>query len=229
MCTLSFLPTNQGSIITANRDEHPLRSASVLELYRSKLGRHHYIAKEPQHGGSNIAIADMGAVWVLLNGAFAPYEPKNDYRMSRGLVLLEALEYPMLWQFTQSFNFKGLAPFTLLRFGSEIEELRWDGQTTHSQHFSLLQERIWASAQLYSPQVREKRQRWFEDVVSKNGGAEEVLDFHQHGGDGDEANDMVMNRHNQVQTVSITQVIRVDELKIIHIDLINSQRQLLTL
>ncbi|MEM9052628.1 MAG: hypothetical protein AAGC47_11290, partial [Bacteroidota bacterium] len=67
---------------------------------------------------------------------------------------------------------------------------------------------------------RPHRNRIFEQLNS----ADQLLDFHLNGGDGDPENDMVMNRNNMVRTVSVSQIIAGDGSKSIqHRDLIKQK------
>ncbi|HKL03870.1 MAG TPA: NRDE family protein, partial [Cryomorphaceae bacterium] len=108
MCTLTYVPLENGAVITANRDESPLRKATGLVLHETKSAKTFYIAKEPIHGGTNMAIGKSGAVAVLLNGAFYPHAYNPPYSLSRGLLLLESLECEKLQTFASDFDFSGI-------------------------------------------------------------------------------------------------------------------------
>jgi len=226
MCTVTFLPLDGAAAITANRDETPLRAASGLSPHLNTDRRVYHIAKEPLHGGTNMAIGEDGTVYVLLNGAFEAHPFGKNYAVSRGIMVLECLNYGSLAAFVQSFDFSDTEPFTLLRFGDRIEEIRWDGSELHEASFPLDQPKIWASAQLYSPEAIQNRQEWFADLLKNNPGPEEVFQFHQTGGNGDPGNDMVMNRGGLVQTVSVTGVVAdTREVAIHHLDLVSGSQQ----
>ncbi|MEM9051763.1 MAG: hypothetical protein AAGC47_06895, partial [Bacteroidota bacterium] len=83
MCTVSYFPLERGSIVTANRDEAPFRNADGLVPYFNQSEDEFLIAKEPVHGGTNLAIGKE-ITSVLLNGAFVAHERKLNYRKSRG-------------------------------------------------------------------------------------------------------------------------------------------------
>lgn len=227
MCTLTYIPIESGGkIITANRDESPLRSAHQLSKYRSNGNNTYYIAKEPRKGGTNIAIAVDGRVSVLLNGAFKPHKMGGDYVKSRGILLLESLDYENVFAFAENSFLNGIEPFTLVDFQDVIREIRWDGKKVYKKSFKIGEPLIWASAQLYSEDVREKRKKWFSELLSNEPNQDDVLEFHFHGGDGDPANDLVMNRSGLVQTVSITQLVKSgDDGLIQHFDLVGSTDQ----
>lgn len=206
MCTLTYISDKYGSIITANRDEDPKRSATGLTEHRNAHGELYHIAREPLRGGTNMAIGRKGSHVVLLNGAFEPHEFGKTYRKSRGIMVLESLDYQFFADFRSGYDFDGIEPFTLVHFANGIHELRWDGTAVHYRKHQADKGRIWASAQLYTPAVRQKRDQWFANLLSTEPSADEVFHFHLNGGDGDTGNDMVMNRANLVRTVSVTQV-----------------------
>lgn len=226
VCTVTFTPSSSGNVIVANRDEDPRRSATGLSLYRSRQGQNFHIAREPKHGGTNMAIGVEGSTYVLLNGAFTPHPFGKSYRMSRGLVMLESLEAPDLKSFIKDFDFQGIEPFTLLRMASSIEEIRWDGGQIHYLEKDTSQPLIWASAQLYSKEAIGNRQLWYKALLKQNPSREDLLNFHLEGGDGDPHNDMVMNRKNMVRTVSVTMVAREGKIGVVeHVDLIHDKRE----
>ena len=225
MCTLTFIRTAEAEIITANRDESPHRRASGLSEYRNGRGQVFYIAKEPLHGGTNLAIG-VNHTSVLLNGAFAAHERLPPYPKSRGILMLESLEYQSLAELPAP-DKNQVEPFTLIRFGSVIEILRWDHERLHFQSQSKGADFIVASAQLYSNTSRENRRLWFKEFLSSfNGDPDSVFDFHLHGGNGDEENDMVMSRTDLVRTVSVSQVVKSrPEMQVRHLDLIGGKEE----
>jgi hypothetical protein len=229
MCTLTYIPTSgKGKIITANRDESPLRNAHKLSDYYTSQGEKYLIAKEPFKGGTNVAISPDKRMSVLLNGAFAPHKMGGNYVKSRGIMLLESLEYGDIFHFAQEESLQGIEPFTLVEFQEAVREIRWDGQNIYEKTVDANQPQIWASAQLYSSEVIRKRQEWFENLISKNPNQEDVLDFHFHEGEGDPENDLVMNRSGLVRTVSITQLAVADgNWSVRHFDLVQNTEQTL--
>ncbi len=226
MCTLSYYHRNDGPIITANRDESPARNATGLSDYLSEKGNRYFITREPLHGGTNLVIGYRTRVSVLLNGAFGPHEFGKKYRMSRGLIVLESLEYPDLFDFSENFDFAGIEPFTMVNFGDEIQEIRWDGNHISRKGYPKNEHHIWASAQLYAPGAIEKRRQWYADLTSSAQILEtqNLFDFHQYGGDGDPQNDMVMNRSDLVRTISVSQVATISgERKIKHLNVLTNE------
>ena len=228
MCTLTYIPLRNGRIITANRDESPSRSASILSPYFSADNASYYIAEEPLRGGTNIALGENGRHSVLLNGAFKPHDMHKNYGLSRGIVLLKSLDWKNAFEFSDHFQFKeeNVQPFTLIDFSDSILELRWDGDIVFKKVYSSSEPHLWASAQMYSATAQRNRMQWFGELIEKgNINAKKLLDFHFHGGNGDSENDMVMNRGNMVRTVSITQLSETDDLRAIeHHDLVSNTK-----
>lgn len=223
MCTLTYVPLKSGRVITSNRDESPLRNASVLSPYISKTQEEYFIAEEPLRGGTNTAIGKNNRNAILLNGAFKPHDMTKKFGMSRGIVLLKSLDYPNVFAFADDFDFEKIQPFTLVDFQDDaIREIRWDEKKVHKNTFSVHEPHIWASAQMYLDRAQQDRKIWFKQVLeSADLDAERILDFHFNGGNGDPENDMVMNRENLVQTVSISQVSELGAKKDIqHFDLV---------
>lgn len=229
MCTVTYLPYANKTIVTANRDESPVRNADGLSPYLSADRGEFLIAKEPLHGGTNLAIG-KDFTTVLLNGAFLPHDRKLTYRKSRGLIVLESLNHFSLRELTGKLLI-GVEPFTLLRFGKKIEELRWDESEAHYRTYDPSEPLIFASAKLYSWQVLDKREKWFEDLLNEGPvDRSKIWSFHLNGGDGDPENDMVMNRHNMVRTVSVSQIVTLAQKKEVkHFDLVRESKEELTL
>ena len=224
MCTLSYVPLKSGRVITSNRDENPLRNASVLSPYISKTRDEYLIAEEPLRGGTNTAIGKNNRNTILLNGAFKPHDMTKTYGMSRGIVLLKSLDFQNAFGFAEAFSFDKIQPFTLVDFQDmAIREIRWDGEQLYKATFSVDEPHIWASAQMYLDKAQQDRKDWFEDLLKlENLDADRILDFHFKGGNGDIENDMVMKRGNMVQTVSISQVSELgDKKEIKHYDLVS--------
>ena len=227
MCTLTYIPIpGLGKIVTANRDESPLRNARKLSKHISSRNEAFFIAKEPLKGGTNIAISPENRISVLLNGAFEAHKMGGIYSKSRGLLLLETLNFSDVFEFAMKTSLIGVEPFTLIDFQKSIREVRWDGNSVHERIYSVNQPHIWASAQLYSKENRLKRRTWFSDLLESNPDQDSILNFHFRGGDGDPENDLVMNRKDLVQTVSITQIVEMEDQSMIkHFDLVENTEQ----
>ena len=229
MCTVTYVPACGERVVTANRDEVPFRNADGLSLHSNVQGSDFFIAKEPLHGGTNLAIG-ANFTTVLLNGAFYDHRRQPNYRKSRGLIVLDSLNLETLNQLKPNY-LAGVESFTLLRFGSRIEELRWDEMKVYFRTHDPRKSLIVASAKLYDSEVLEKRQIWFNRLFeSGHPDRNKIWDFHLNGGDGDPENDMNMNRMDMVRTVSITQVsTSTTEKQVKHLDLVREKEKTFTL
>jgi hypothetical protein len=82
---------------------------------------------------------------------------------------------------------------------------------------------IWSSATLYDQEVVLKRSNWFNEWLKNHSGPtqQEILNFHQFTGDGDQHNDLMMNRDGKVFTVSVTSaLIGENKITMQYVDLI---------
>ncbi|MBO3699282.1 NRDE family protein [Roseivirga sp. E12] len=217
MCTVTFLPKgNDKYILTSNRDETPKRAALAPEAY--VVGDTTiYFPKDPLAGGTWIATDKSRFTICLLNGGFEKHSHTPPYRLSRGQMVLQFFEHADLHSFTQTFEFGGMEPFTLVVVESTsqkvfLNQLVWDGLELHSKSLDADQTFIWSSSTLYPEPVRAERKSWFEQWTLNQQVFDQptIMEFHKSGGKGDAWNDFVMNRNGVVQTVSITSIEKQD-------------------
>ena len=120
-----------------------------------------------------------------------------------------------------------MEPFTFImvdHYG--LFELRWDENEIHFSEKNKSGYHIWSSSTLYPPEIRAKRNKWFQDWLKFNDlySLDAIQYFHQYGGEADDWNGFVMNRNNIVQTVSITNVIKENgKMSMIYNDLIRKK------
>jgi Transport and Golgi organisation 2 len=208
MCTVSFLHINDAVYITSNRDEHHTRSKAFAPA--KLIGSHGesiVYPKDPDGGGTWIALKENGNAAVLLNGGFVKHEPVYPYRKSRGLIFLEIIEQRHPIEKFSTIDLLEIEPFTLvLYFYERLFECRWDGEEKHISQLDAGIPHIWSSVTLYSEEIRLKRAGWFNEwmVNNPNPKVEDIIRFHQFAGDGDSQNNLLMNRDGQYFTVSIT-------------------------
>lgn len=212
MCTVTYIPKeNDQFILTSNRDESAARSPQQI----TKL-----VEQDPQlifprdktAGGTWIAVADNDRVVCLLNGAFERHVHQPPYTKSRGIMVLEFFESTSASAFHQNYIMKGMEPFTMIvAERTKLHEIRWDGTNKHFRKLDAQQPHIWSSATLYPPPIQAKRETWFAQWLTEQNchfTSTGILNFHKNAGDGDPENDLLMNRNNIVQTVSITCIIK---------------------
>lgn len=227
MCTVTYLPLlEEGFIITSNRDENRSRAASMpaaLDSESSKL----VFPKDPKSGGSWICASKSGTVVCLLNGAYKKHKHRPPYRKSRGLVVLDVFSFTSVDEFLEEYSFSEIEPFTLiLRDKSSLTELRWDGSESFINNLDVYKTHLWASSTLYPDAVIEKRKYWFNQWLQEQDQykMEKIVHWHKSTGEGDTENDLVMNRNNIVETISITSVARqVDEVTMSYLDLLTEE------
>ena len=214
MCTVTYLPLPDGGyILTTNRDESPNRAAVRFPYSHQVYGKEIIFPQDGESGGSWIGATDFGVSAVIMNGAHEPHTRRPPYRMSRGQVLVDALECIRPDEFVRNYDFDGIEPFTMLLIYSKQErvilEFRWDGETTWQKYHHPDNGHIWAAKMLYNEHAQELRKTWFKEwLAGKHEFTQEnIMKFHYEGGaDADPGIAMRMNRQNVVATISITSV-----------------------
>lgn len=222
MCTVTYIPSSNGFIFTSSRDENPGRAKETLPpaSYTTPEGARIF-PKDPQ-GGTWFGLSDNGKLHCLLNGAFERHKHQPPYRKSRGLVLLESLSWNSDQEFSNTYDFTDIEPFTMVMLdrseGVQLSELRWDGSIAHFSPKNNSQPFIWSSAALYLPDIIRKREQVFLNWLQEVGSPihEDVINLHLNGSIGDPENDFRMNRNGMVQTVSITQLTSTEKKEKLH-------------
>lgn len=184
MCTLTYFPKKEGGfIVTSNRDESPLRPASIpkeLVIGNRKI----LMPVDQKAGGSWLGISSDGNIACLLNGAFRRHRHMPPYSKSRGIVLLDSLQTDSQKKFISEYDFKGIEPFTLVHIGQLpeacIHVLRWDGVSIHLSEEDAGQAHIWSSTKMYpKPVIAESKKRFLQlGYFRKNLSREYLLQFH---------------------------------------------------
>ena len=209
MCTLTYIPTEDGYIFTHNRDERSSRPTSKNFKSKNLGNRTLYYPEDLEAHGSWIAFADDNTSACLLNGGRRKYVRKIPYRKSRGLVVLESFDFDTPKRFYENYDFEGIEPFTLLiRHSSGLFQITHDVDATTIDEHNPKETNILSSTTLYTKEVREKRKKWFTDWMAQSPqlSPANIQAFHNSAGDGDRENDLVMSRWGILQTLSITQI-----------------------
>jgi uncharacterized protein with NRDE domain len=228
MCTVTYIPQGEDHfILTSNRDENRARSPQNITATHSERQQLAF-PRDTAAGGAWIAAGSRNQVVCLLNGAFTRHERRPSYRRSRGLMVLDFFAFDRAADFFSRYQFEGMEPFTMIIYDLDrLYDLRWDEEQKHIRELDGDAFHIWSSATLYTPEIQEKRVRWFEEWQSRQDdlpGRAQILDFHRTAGDGDPWNDVIMNRNGIVQTVSITSIEKTPaEIDMQYHDLINQQ------
>lgn len=212
MCTVTYIPLKDGFVLTSSRDEKVQRPTLKPKAYLHHKALLVY-PKDEIANGTWIAASNKNRIACLLNGAFQNHEKKDYYTKSRGQVLIDCFEYNSFEVALENLDLAGVEPFTLLLidYSNEIVfyQLVWDGVRKHIQSKPNHVPQIWSSATLYSQQNRETRKSWFDNWIEnhKDNIDFDILSFHTTKHSDIESNEIVMKRENDLQTVSVTQII----------------------
>ena len=227
MCTVSFVCSNDKIIITSNRDEKVIRpSATPPKSYTIK-GKQVLFPKDPKAGGTWFAVDADGTVLVLLNGADEKHKVQLPYRKSRGLIVLDIISSISPKHFWNELDLGNIEPFTLVLFQeNQLFQLRWNGNQKMTVSLDTHKNHIWSSSTLYPKEIRAKRSDWFYTFLDVNPeiSETEMLHFHRYTEEKNQENGLVINRNEEMKTLSITQsVIESRKVTILHCDLMTEQ------
>lgn len=231
MCTLTFVPLEKNNfILTSSRDEQKTRKNSELpsftEINKTKILR----PVDGDAGGSWIGITDKGRTLCLLNGAFERHTRNTPYRKSRGIILMELLAANSEKEI-ESYDFNKIESFTLIwieknKNSTSLTEYRWveEENKLHKKVIDTKYAYIWSSATLYTSEIAEKREEWFEEWTEfylKKGQSLDTISqilwhFHVKGGEKQNASprEQILMEDPQGGTVSLTQIISHFSLKV---------------
>ncbi|RTY84279.1 hypothetical protein EKL97_03155 [Flavobacterium sp. LS1P28] len=227
MCTVSFVATNDTIIITSNRDEKTVRPSAIPPKSYTVNGKNIIFPKDPKAGGTWFVANADGVILVLLNGADEKHEVQLPYRKSRGLIVLEMISSLSPKDFWSEIDLENIEPFTLVLFqNNALFQLRWNGKKKETISLDIRKNHIWSSSTLYSLAMREQRLQWFYTFMNENPEISELKmhDFHRYTEEGNDENGLVINRNDEMKTLSITQaVIEKNKVAILHYDLIAQQ------
>lgn len=225
MCTVTYLPTEKGCLISSNRDEIITRSIAELPQCYVHGSRQLLYPRDPVGGGTWILTAPEATI-CLFNGGFKPHVRREEYRISRGLIPIRFFDFLSIDRFAQSFDFQGIEPFSLVVYQEgRLHYLVWDEQRVHLKELDAKTPKIWASSTLYSPEVQARRDELFEAWLGSHPSFNQasIMAFHT-SEDGDSENGLLINRANGLKTVSVTSIERNDafESSMVYRDLINN-------
>lgn len=228
MCTVSFVSSNGKTIITSNRDEKVIRPSAIEPKNYLVNNKNIIFPKDPKAGGTWFAVDELGTIAVLLNGANEKHKLEPHYRKSRGLIVLDIIGKPSPRDFWQEISLENIEPFTLVLFqDNELFQLRWDGSDKECISLDTKKNHVWSSVTLYPKDIRENRTDWFHSFLSQSSGTNtivsetEMLHFHRHTENDNTENGLVINRNDELKTLSITQsVTEMNKVAILHHDLI---------
>lgn len=209
MCTVTIIPKGKNDfILTSNRDEAPDRTSIPPDIYSIKNTKMMF-PKDELAGGTWIGVSDKNRLICLLNGGFTCHEQKADYRMSRGIVVIDLLASENIITAINKYNLDDIEPFTLViadwNIDLKLYELVWDGAQKHFRTLPL-EPKMWSSSTLYTKEMKKERLQWFEDFKAENKfNTATLINFHKTAGHDNQDYGVIMDR-DYVKTTSITQV-----------------------
>ncbi len=224
MCTVTYRPTSTGFVFTSSRDERYDRNKTIFPDHQLSSRGAIIFPRDIEANGTWFA-ADSKQLLCLLNGAFKPHTRKDNYLKSRGIMLLEAFEYPSALEFITHYDLEGMEPFTLIwveKSPTQLTELRWDGKELFSSPKAETEDHIWSSSTLYKAEAIELRETWFQDWIEKHPDPmDSARQFHYEAGKNDNQNGILLKRETK-GTVSITSLLQCgDETQMVYDDFQN--------
>lgn len=183
--------------------------------------------KDSKAGGTWYAIDEYANVLVLLNGAEERHVFKGNYRKSRGLIVLDLIGNESPLEAWQAIDLDDIEPFTLVLFENQkLYQLRWNETEKSTVVLDNNQNHIWSSSTLYSKEIREKRANWFFTFldIKPEVNEAELFNFHRYTEAENTEHGLVINRNDELKTLSITQtVLEQNKITIHYNDLIAEQ------
>lgn len=226
MCTVSFVPLQEGFVLTSNRDEKIYRPTVSPKVYSENDVKLLY-PKDERAGGTWIVAKEDGTIIVLLNGAFVNHEKKLNYSKSRGIILMEVISDKNPIQYFSEMNLDNVEPFTLIIFQNNIlTEVKWDENQKYFITKSIRENHIWSSSTLYNQEQRALRKQWFEDFQLKANPLtpEKIFSFHKNAHSDNTEYGLVINRDEVTKTLSITQLLlQNNTVEMIYVDMENKE------
>ena len=166
--------------------------------------------KDNKAGGTWYAIDEYATVLVLLNGAEERHVLKENYRKSRGLIVLELIGSDSSIKAWEAINLEAIEPFTLVLFENQnLYQLRWDESVKETKLLDANLSYIWSSSTLYKKEIRAQRADWFYTFLDTKPEVdeEELFNFHRYTEEANTEHGLVINRNNTLKTLSITQTV----------------------
>ena len=171
MCTLTFVPAEDGYLVGMNRDELLARPVALPPRVFERSGIEMVYPREPS-GGAWIACNSQGNLLALLNWNGSESHNLGEKRRTRGLVIPHLIGLPDLSttdSHFQQMNLDGLFSFRLIGvFRSEkvVNEWRWDGTAKKFLRLSWVRKH-WFSSSLSDLLAEKARGRACEAVAGE--------------------------------------------------------------
>jgi len=203
MCIVTIFSEENGDfILTQNRDESRLRPSSK-EIETKNYNGINYTGPVDLHSGGTWTYYSDDFVVCVLNGAYKKHQHRPPYRKSRGLIILELMNYKLIEEFVEKINLNEIEPFTMImlnRQNNEKKILVWDGTKKFVENHSKEKLIVRSSSTLYDDGEKQRHKMIFENTDSVN--PEKIMQIHK---------EIKMNENPVfpgVITTSVTQIIR---------------------
>jgi hypothetical protein len=209
MCTVTYLPTGSSIIITSNRDEKKVRSIAQPPAFYNNGKYKLYYPKDEVSQGTWFISNQKGYVGVLLNGAGILHESKPPYKLSRGTILPIIFQSDHPLQALQRLELTGIENCTIILFVQQkLYQCRWDGSNLEQIELDKNIPHVWSSITLYEMAMIEERHAWFFEWLNERNyySQQDIINFHSTAGKGNNEYGLLMNRNNELCTVSITSI-----------------------
>lgn len=231
MCTVTYIPTKNGAILTSNRDEHISRGIALYpEIYQFNNRKLIY-PKDSKAGGTWFISNEHGDAGVLLNGAFEKHIPTPPYRKSRGHVLPEIFQFTSPFDALKEYNLAGIENFTIILLEQGIlREFKWDGGKLKMKLHDKGQAHIWSSVTLYDENMIAERHGWFNNWLQLHSeiSQKDILNFHTGTHTTNKDYGLLISRKNKISTTSTTSLcIRQQKAELYHRDFIQNIESIL--
>ncbi|NHM01979.1 NRDE family protein [Flavobacterium difficile] len=227
MCTVSFVYANDSFLLTSNRDEKITRPSAIAPKIYQTANKKIIYPKDAKAGGTWFVVDEFGNAIILLNGGKTKHIPKDKYRLSRGVIVLELMASNAIVSRWKDIDLTDIEPFTLLVLENKHPfQLQWSGEEKSTEELEINQTYIWSSSTLYTPEIQQQRADWFQKYMNENQEitADKMKFFHKNTEPKDEKNGLIINRDNLYKTLSVTQtVISENAILVNHSDLIQNE------
>lgn len=203
MCTVVYLPTENGICLASLRDESPKRKNANVPAIIESNNIYYLSPTDPAAGGTWIGVNQPGSIIVLLNGGFENHTKTKVYKKSRGLIVSELLAKDMPVKEWTVMDMEGIEPYTLIIFTEgKLFQLVWDGQHKHQTLQTNKRPQIWSSATLYDDSAKAMRNQHFENWIAANPPLTKLSLFNFFKSTDDKENGFIINRNELVKTMS---------------------------
>jgi hypothetical protein len=171
MCTVSWLRHSDGYVLLCNRDERHTRQPALGPRINQREGVSFIAPADGDHGGSWIAVNQLGLTLCLLNRyGDEPVEEAERY-ISRGLLLIELIDGESAARVRsriESTNLEEFRPFTLaaISLAEPTLVLDWTGRELRVRS-ELESHAPLTSSSIREPEIGIRRREQFQQLISE--------------------------------------------------------------